>query len=783
VNQDPEMMESEPSDGGREMNLLNFLAVCQKRVWLIGGLALAIGFVIALWSVLQVPIYQTTATLVFDSPGRRAIMKEAAYDIPEAKESELNTQEKLLQSYPVLAEAVKRLHLEQYPEYQSKPSWFQKLTEKIQPRWWEDVSSWLQQIKVSVKEFLVGPRRETSGPVENLDDDQFPDPAEQGLVNWFSSNVEVEWVPGTKLMNMTVQSEDPIFAAQAANTLANVYIDKVQELRSQATQSASQWFTNHLTQLRANVEKSEQALLSYRSKHGLLKAKQQQGVTQQKFSLLYTELESAERQLTELGTKVQMIEKIRGRLRDEEIKQSLSQSDLHELKDVLDSPEIQQIRRKEIELSITLTELSERYGSLHPEITRLQIQRRALQTRLREEIEDAYKILKAEYDLARERQKAVQKRLAKQNIENLADDKFSAPLGHLEGEANSNRLLYDSFLKQMRETNLSTEIKSTTVYLGIPAIPNRSPFKPTPFRNTAFGLLFGLALGIGLSFFLEYRDRSLKGPEDLDQYLAGFQVIGWVPRVPESQNKDLSRIIESEPLSALADSYRHIRTSVRLISSRESSTEVLITSPSAQEGKTTLAVNLAIGMAQIEGYRVVLIDGDMRRPRLDQIFGLQQQNGKSKGLSDYLAKRVEISEILHQSDIPNLTVIPVGTLSMDFTELLHSPRLATLLQWCRDRNFYVIIDGPPVLGLGDSLVLANQVSDTIFTVSAGETDREGAQLAMQQLIGHGARILGIVMQKVSQDRMEYYSNSYTAISVGPGKQDSNRRISWKGSLM
>ena len=256
-----------------------------------------------------------------------------------------------------------------------------------------------------------------------------------------------------------------------------------------------------------------------------------------------------------------------------------------------------------------------------------------------------------------------------------------------------------------------------------------------------------------------------------------------MPRVPKSHKNDLSRIIESEPSSALADNYRQIRTSVRIISSRESSSELLITSPGEQEGKTTLAVNLAIGMAQIEGYRVVLIDGDIRRPRLDQIFGLQQQNGKLKGLSDYLAKRVEISEIFHQSDIPNLTVIPAGALSMDHTELLHSSRLATLLQWCRDRNFYVIIDGPPVLGLGDSLVFANQVSDTIFTVSAGETDREGAQLAMRQLIGHGARILGIVMQKISQYRLEYYSNGYTATSVEPGKLDSNKRVSWMGLLM
>ena len=236
-----------------------------------------------------------------------------------------------------------------------------------------------------------------------------------------------------------------------------------------------------------------------------------------------SELVSAERQLTDVEAKIQMIEKIRGKINAKESEQSISQSDLHELEGVLDSLEIQQIRKKDIELSITLTELSERYGALHPEITRLQIQRRAVQIRLQEEIEHAYKVLKSEYDLAREREKAVKKRLAKQKTKNLTDDKFSVQFSILEREANSNRLLYDSFLKQMRETNLSTETKPTTVYLAVPAIPNRVPVKPTPIRNTFLGLLFGLALGIGLSFFLEYRDRSLKGPEDLDQYLPGFQ--------------------------------------------------------------------------------------------------------------------------------------------------------------------------------------------------------------------------------------------------------------------
>ena len=108
---------------------------------------------------------------------------------------------------------------------------------------------------------------------------------------------------------------------------------------------------------------------------------------------------------------------------------------------------------------------------------------------------------------------------------------------------------------------------------------------------------------------------------------------------------------------------------------------------------------------------------------------------------------------------------------MDHTELLHSVRLNELLQWCREQSYHVIIDGPPVLALGDSLVLANQVSATIFVVSAGETNRDGARLAMKQLIEHNAQILGIVMQKIPQDRLEYYS--YTATSVGPGKLDSS----------
>ncbi len=760
---------------GDTFHLADYLDICLKRMWLIGTLVLVMTVGTAFWSWQQAPIFESTAVLVFDAPAPR-LMVELDMRIT-ADNKELITQVALMKTFPVLAETVQRLDLGRYPEYQAKkPSTFQQMKKKMLPDWLSDLKGMLDE------SFVARPDDISTMPI-GQEPGEFPDPVFQGLVRAFAASIRTENVRDSKLVKLTVQSQDPALAARAANTLSSVYIDNMQIVRTKAIEASSLWFTKHLHELREKVEQSEGDLHNYQAEHGLMGIGKRQNVTTQRLSLVNSELVEAEKQISTIESKMHLIERIRKKFKIHDGDTLIDKSDLYNLQNVLDSPGIRKIHNDEVVLSIKMEELSERFGALHPEITRLQNQRRALQSSLEKEVEQAHKLVKSDYELALQRKKAVSSRITKEKTQQLSGDRLSVKLSILEREANSNKLLYDSFFKRMKETDLSKEIKANKVYLAELAIPNPNPVAPRPLRSTLLALLLSLGMGVGLAFFLHYWDRSLKAPQDLEQYFPEHLALGWVPRIPGSRKKDLSRIIQSEPSSVAADCYRHLRTSVRQLGSVKSSTELLITSPSEQEGKTTLAVNLAIALTLLEGYKVVLIDGDLRCPRLHEIFGIPQQNGSSRGLTEYLSKKVEITEIFHQTDIPNLRVIPSGAWAAEHTELLDSERFTQLLEWCREHHIHVIVDGSPILTLSDSLVIASQVSDTILTVRAGSTNRASAKRALQKLTKHGVGVLGVVMQNVSSQTSElfsskYYHRPYQAVSYsGPLKSLVNKTFS------
>jgi capsular exopolysaccharide synthesis family protein len=187
---------------------------------------------------------------------------------------------------------------------------------------------------------------------------------------------------------------------------------------------------------------------------------------------------------------------------------------------------------------------------------------------------------------------------------------------------------------------------------------------------------------------------------------------------------------------------------------------VLITSPGESEGKTTLAVNLARATAQLEDTRVILIDADLRKAHAHPIFRIQTGNAKPKGLVDFLTGSADLQEIVYQTDVGNLFVIPSGICPSNPSELLHSKQMRKLLQSYREQGFHIILDAPPVLPVADPAILAPRVDGVLLVISAGETTREACQSAIQRLTTSGGKFLGIVLQKAPITDYPYYSGHY-----------------------
>jgi len=354
----------------------------------------------------------------------------------------------------------------------------------------------------------------------------------------------------------------------------------------------------------------------------------------------------------------------------------------------------------------------------------------------------------------------------KEKREKMILDQHAVKYSLLEREANSNREVYDLYLKQMRRTDLSREIKTSNMYLAELAIPNLIPVSPKTRLNTLLGLLIGLVSGVGLAFFLEYGGQTFKGPHDLERYLVGLVFLGWVPRLSEKRRRSLPRIMELEPFSPAADSYRHIRTHLWLAGRGQHPFSIAISSPGEQEGKTTMAANLAIALSQLEDNRVVLIDADLRQSSLARIFDIEEGKGKAKGLVHYLLGEVEAREILHPTKNPNLVVIPAGGIPPNPTDLLHSQQMAALLTWCKEQGLCTIVDTPAILPVVDGIVVASLVSlGSILVVSAGETKREAVGKAIEKLTDHGVRIVGVVMQKVIPNMVPAYYRAHRYITA------------------
>ena len=718
---------------GPEKTLAEYANVCRRRVWLIVALAIGFAGLAGVWSYLQTPLYQARSTVVVDQEGPSALEKDRGYHQTDLTPEYFQTQFELMKSHFVLQRTAQLLHLSEQPEYKPRPSALQTMLVSMMP--------------AAIKEF-VAPKKGVS--------ELSPEEVEDRLVKRFTETVEVMPIRGARLAHIIATSEDPKFAALVANTLASVYIERTQELNAVSKEKAAQWFTTHLDELRKKAEASQQALYLFRVKHGLLGGRERQTMTAQTNTELDTELVRAEMKKAEAQSRLEQIQSVLRNRTDNKGAIEIDWSSLDASTEVLSSPLIQTLRAQDIRVSGQVAELTDKYGPLHPKLARAKAELQDLRERIRQEVQKIFDSVKHEYDAALGRARAIKEAAGRHRQEKIKLEQYEIEYGILEREAESSQHLYDMFLRQTKEADLSAGLRSGNVYLADPAVPSSIPVKPKKQLNTLLGLLVGLMTGVGLALFLEARDRTLKGPDDVERYLPRISLLGVMPLLSKAETANTAHLLTDQSSGATAESVRIIRTNVLLSSPNELPSCVLITSPGESEGKTTLSENLAMAVAQLENTRVILIDTDLRKPVHDHIHGVQREGRNTKGLVDFLAGRAELEEIIHQTGIANLLVIPRGKRPSNPSELLHSKQMSHLLNQCRQEGFHVILDAPPVLPVTDAMILATQVDGVLLVASAGQTTREACRLAIQRLTAAGGKILGIVLQKVRVPANPYY---------------------------
>ncbi len=715
------------ASNGRETVLAEYAGACRRRVWLIVVITVGCAGAAAVWSLMQIPRYQAKATVVVEQVGRSGLEYDRDYRQGDTSPEYFQTQFELMKSHYIFQRTAQLLHLSEQPEYKPRLS---------------ILSSMMGDILPAAVAGVVGFKGGADAQVSGEEDE------DERLLKQFAEAIEIVPIRGARLAHVMATSNDPEFAARIANTLASTYIERTQELNALSKEKAAAWYIAHLDELRKKAEDSQQALYQFRLKHGLMGGREQQTARAHTNTELDSELVRAEMKQAEAKSRLEQIESILRRRTGHDGAIEIDWSSLDASTEVLSSTLMQTLRAQDIRVSGQVAELEDRYGPLHPKLIHAKAEMQDLHERIEQEVQKIFDSVKQEYDSARGRVRVIKEAASRHRQEKIKLEQYEVDYGILEREAESTQHLYDIFLKQTKEADLSAGLRSANVYLADPAVPNAIPVKPKKQLNIMLGLLVGLMTGVGLALFLEARDRTLRGPDDLGRYLPKISLLGVMPLLPKAKIGERLSLLTQQSSGVAAEHVRIIRTSVLLSRPDELPSCVLITSPGEGEGKTTLSVNLAVALAQLENTKVLLIDADLRNPSHKYIHGVQREGIDTNGLATFLAGRASLREIIYRTDLANLSVIPRGERPPNPSELLHSKQLRELLKKCREERYHVILDAPPVLPVTDPVILASQVDGVLLVACAGQTTREACRAAIDQLTSAGGRILGIVLQKV-----------------------------------
>jgi polysaccharide biosynthesis transport protein len=552
------------------------------------------------------------------------------------------------------------------------------------------------------------------------------------------------------IVNVSFTSTSPPFAAAIANAVASAYKQFLMDMKMENTSKTLEWMKSNADSERAKLEAAERKLREYKKQHDIYTVNDQEAIYPEKIAQISGNLTRAQAEVNELQALYQEIRRI-------------SPEEALNLPFVSGNETISELRRQIIQKEQERITLSKSLGPRHPRMILAGKDLDVLREKLNTEVKDAIQSVNNRYELARQTTNKLQEQLdeAKTNAA-LMGDKF-IQYEILNRDVEVHRLLYERLLSRIKEFNIVETQQEVEVWVIENAETPTSPVTQGPKRALMIGLFLSLAAGIGLAFFLDYMDDTVKTAEDAEQRL-GIPVLGMVPLMTKQAEGDIETIVLKKPGSAVSEAYKAIRTAV-LLSSPEASPEIILISSMHQEvGKTVTAFNLALALAQSEK-KVLLVDGDMRRSRIHKIVHIEN----TRGLSTWLSGRSEIITIpsgVHD----HLDIAPAGPVPSNPSELLSSARLGDFVRTLKAQYDFIIIDSPPLLNVSDAHLISKVVEQTILVARSGVSTYDGVARAHQMLTSIHSSMMGIIVNAVDVKKEKYYYSKYYG-SYGYYKND------------
>jgi len=699
------------------INLRQYWAVIMRRKWTVLTFFAIVVIAGMTATYLTTPIYRASTTLQIDAEEAKIVQFEQVQSADQTSSSAaeyMRTQHEVLRSRAIAERVVNELNLTAHPlftapaEKSGLGSWLP----------WSDAKAQPQQVAGTA---LADKTRGVAAKVQ--------------------ASLNVEPVPNSRLMRVHFDSPDARLAARVANSIASVFINHNLARRMDATAYAKTFLQDRLQQVQAKLEDSEKALVAFAREQELIKADGEGGsVDTQVLSGFTGALTQAQQE----------------RIRAEALYSSTLGTSIDALPEVMDNPTIQALKERKAKLESDYQENLKVYKPAYPKMRQLEAQIAETQEVINIELQNIRASIKARYQAAAAQEAALQAKVHESRQGILNEQDRSIQYNILKREVDTNRQLYEGLLQRLKEVGVAGGVGTNNISIVDRAEVPGSPYKPNPLRNLLIAIFLGLAGGVGLAFLFEHLDDTIKQGDELEQLL-GLPVLGVIPFTRSSAGGKVYHE-NFDTRSHFAEAYRSLRTALQFSTPEGMPKVLMVTSTSAGEGKSTTVLSLAMQVAQT-GKKTLVIDGDLRKASLHSNLELDNQNG----LTNYLAGDAKPVEITRTTTVPNLFAITSGPLPPNPAELIGSSKMVALLSLAAEKFDYVIIDGPPVLGLADAPLLGSIAEATILVVESGGTRRDFARGAVKRLRSTRTRLIGGVLTKMharGHSYEYYYSGNY-----------------------
>lgn len=763
-----------------EVHLLDYWHAIHKRIWLVVAIVVLITTLAVLHVARKPDIYQANARVQVDLENNAALIGRSPYVFaPPNDPVYFNTQLQILVSPNLARRVVKSLDLEHNPDF-FKGNAAQKLTT------WQTIKR-MAGFYVPRPVATPKPSNElqlrTSLPPATSQQDLAESKRLAPYVGAILGGLRVDPVKEsrglykeTRLIDLTYTHTDPEVAAKVVNAIADTYVYNNLEKKTETNTSTADFLQTRIAELQQQIRTDEERLVNYAKNNQIISLDANQNTVVERLAGL-------NKQLLEAENERKTAEAAFNAAKAPGAAVALTEADSKQVSDA--ESKLADLRQKRALLMVDATEEAPEVKEIDQQIAELERQSKDVRARKSTTL---LTNLETQYRQTLAREQALRKAFDQQRSETLTQNEAAINYRIIQQEIETNKTLLDNLLQKSKENDVIMASKPNNISVVDYALAPEGPIGPNRMRTVMMAMFLSFGLGIGFALFLEYLDDTVHSTDEVERLLH-LPALAVIPsangmgrrrllggpgalqkRNGHSVNQELLMNVDSR--SPLAESYRHLRTSVLLSTAGRAPRSLLVTSSLPGEGKTTTAVNTAVSLAQT-GASVVLIDADMRRPRLRSIFGLSDRPGLSSILSSDVSHE-DMLAMVGKDDLTGLHILTSGPIPPNPAELLGSDQMRRLLTALQSEFTHVVVDSPPINSFTDGVLISSMVDGVLLVVHGGKSSRHVVRRSRQLLHDVGAKVFGVVLNNVNlQSNDYYYYQRYYASNYYKGEAEES----------